>query len=1370
MLIFAPSLASIALNTKMRLALLTLICLMPVSGQSSRSSILTSFEFLLDADGWDKVYGGSSGSSATITHDSATGTVLVRANTVRDSRTAAWLDSPPMQAVTDDSTYVVIRMRHTGTADAGVLWLRTASSAPSTDALTGNSSTFSPVEWLLPPLGQPFINKSFDVVANAKYRLYAIPIADVRAAFANSTRVVTQLRLFPALKRWPAGSVAGTQGRPAAPPPLSNLSTELLLKDYQPAYDTNVLIDYIRIVTAPTVYAVSGCGLDQYFTSAPNVLRRERGQWAAMRLPTPPPLQGYDRVLSPFVRTMNCHAGGGDVITVRGRHFGTLDGGSVPIVLVHGQPCTNVTWIDGEDREEQGVQAVTCTVPPRPHALHAASLPAYPESDPFADPSDTVLVTLRHAQQSILADAKPFLRYVSPPRAPTAAPVVTNLASRSVDVVWEPPADPWHAATVTAYILEWRQAVLDDPTVNNTSPGCEAIMGGPGAPGGLSAVPATGQVSGRDSAGWYADLPPFVGSQADWSRGTNGVRVYVEEVIAHGPHPAMIPGVHTVPGRLSLAASSLVWGVWGEGSLGGGRAVTGNVTQAVLRGLDPAARYQFRIAAVADRRPSGPAPGVDAYGLLVGALSPLARVGPWSMPSCDARTLAFDFLFTAFDANNTLDHGPASLYSSTGPHGWAGGEGHYGLTLSGSATVSNCNATHTCCDGFGGRYFLDTVRFLDGWAGSDWPRNVSAYGACSEGEEGRQPSGPAPLYRYNTDTGDYSPLYMDMSHARSGADALDGASASHVTRDGSVHATRPAVPHMANNISVGQYATAGVAALRRSRLAGASDALVGRSLGRRPSSRLHASSWFSLGPSNHGVGQVEDGFWDSYDDTGSLAFVSAAEIARLDAEAAAEEITRISQDREGVFPNGTTVSGGRYIPPGVAWEGARSPDFRIAANESHWTALAYPGQDIGPLPGEFVPGPAGSRRGLESRGSRGGPGVGGGGGRALAAPQEPLRPGDSDAWATSGGTTEEDEIYGRESVLGKQGADAGALLSVDDDDPDVSNANDESKDADAQTSKGTQSAAPRRMQSGGSSTTSSSSQIPPPPLPFTRPVLRTCGFGSNRRFAHKDALGRRLVGLPSAPTSSCTSVCTGVVAPRPPILNGSPQRDGGTYPMGPLGGPVGGAQGGYSTWEEYAAVHERDHAAPSTQTGQRWHAPVSGRISRVLAGQLVTGPGQPYPLTSSAPAVVQIVDPRTELGATWAARATAPCGPALRLTSSSANQAGAGWYGRAVHVGLGFDTVWAFRMANPATHCRTLHDVATRCVSRGGAGFAFVVQTAHPGALGDSFGSGLGYAGLPSSLAVEFDTWADHQVRTSLSPHRPQSKYMPYLSSLPAVF
>ncbi|KAJ8604455.1 hypothetical protein CTAYLR_000923 [Chrysophaeum taylorii] len=104
-----------------------------------------------------------------------------------------------------------------------------------------------------------------------------------------------------------------------------------------------------------------------------------------------------------------------------------------------------------------------------------------------------------------------------------------------------------------------------------------------------------------------------------------------------------------------------------------------------------------------------------------------------------------------------------------------------------------------------------------------------------------------------------------------------------------------------------------------------------------------------------------------------------------------------------------------------------------------------------------------------------------------------------------------------------------------------------------------------------------------------------------------------------------------------------------------------------------------------------------------------------------------------------------PCGPSIRLTGSTARQAGAAWYSRRVNVREGFDTSFVLRAANPSVRCDRMDETYTRCVSRGGDGFAFVVQENRYDALGAE-GAGLGYDGLNNSLAVEFDTFYNYEL------------------------
>jgi hypothetical protein len=77
----------------------------------------------------------------------------------------------------------------------------------------------------------------------------------------------------------------------------------------------------------------------------------------------------------------------------------------------------------------------------------------------------------------------------------------------------------------------------------------------------------------------------------------------------------------------------------------------------------------------------------------------------------------------------------------------------------------------------------------------------------------------------------------------------------------------------------------------------------------------------------------------------------------------------------------------------------------------------------------------------------------------------------------------------------------------------------------------------------------------------------------------------------------------------------------------------------------------------------------------------------------------------------------------LRVAPST-DGTGAAWHSEQQFVSLGFETTFQFRMG-------------ARFESRNG--MAFVIQNVSATAIGGSIG-GLGYSGLPNSLAIEFDT------------------------------
>src|ERR1035437_9305293 len=86
----------------------------------------------------------------------------------------------------------------------------------------------------------------------------------------------------------------------------------------------------------------------------------------------------------------------------------------------------------------------------------------------------------------------------------------------------------------------------------------------------------------------------------------------------------------------------------------------------------------------------------------------------------------------------------------------------------------------------------------------------------------------------------------------------------------------------------------------------------------------------------------------------------------------------------------------------------------------------------------------------------------------------------------------------------------------------------------------------------------------------------------------------------------------------------------------------------------------------------------------------------------------------------------------LRLTPSQTNQAGSAFLPVALSSNLTFSTSFQFRLSN-------VGGVA------GADGMAFVLQAAGVSALGAS-GAALGYGGIASSVAVDFDTYNSNHV------------------------
>lgn len=98
----------------------------------------------------------------------------------------------------------------------------------------------------------------------------------------------------------------------------------------------------------------------------------------------------------------------------------------------------------------------------------------------------------------------------------------------------------------------------------------------------------------------------------------------------------------------------------------------------------------------------------------------------------------------------------------------------------------------------------------------------------------------------------------------------------------------------------------------------------------------------------------------------------------------------------------------------------------------------------------------------------------------------------------------------------------------------------------------------------------------------------------------------------------------------------------------------------------------------------------------------------------------------------------------MRLTPSLRIQAGSAWLAEKQDVKNGFSTMFQFQVTDRGS---SFPKAVTTDV--GADGFAFVIQNSGADAMG-SAGGGIGYSGLPNSLAVEFDTWDNNESGQAL--------------------
>lgn len=132
------------------------------------------------------------------------------------------------------------------------------------------------------------------------------------------------------------------------------------------------------------------------------------------------------------------------------------------------------------------------------------------------------------------------------------------------------------------------------------------------------------------------------------------------------------------------------------------------------------------------------------------------------------------------------------------------------------------------------------------------------------------------------------------------------------------------------------------------------------------------------------------------------------------------------------------------------------------------------------------------------------------------------------------------------------------------------------------------------------------------------------------------------------------------------------------------------------------------------------HQPAWGVVARLVWGAVALG------LSVSAAGPVRAESVQTNGSATVS-------DGVLRLTLARTYQRGSAWSTQKVPVAGGFVTTFGFRITDRG-------GVTDSTGKVGGDGFAFVIQNSSPAALGNN-GNGIGYDGIPNSLAIEFDTY-----------------------------
>ncbi|CAM9514142.1 unnamed protein product, partial [Laminaria digitata] len=301
------------------------------------------------------------------------------------------------------------------------------------DGHGGNRTSLREVELLGPAdttLTEPL---EFEVFNDNIFHLYHVPI------YRSFQGVLTQLRLWPGVE---AADVAGRQNASLAP-------------NRGDAFE----IDWIRIVRAPHVKRVRGCiDLAYVWPDTPEVGRNFASSNITSRNDL---INGFLKLGrtwfgvvedGEYGTTKSCLVGGGETITIAGAAFG----GANAQVNIDGSPCTNVVHTPGSEETE-----LTCISPPATSATTAAIADAAAAATTVEASGDnstsasfykewSSTVEVVNGKMPGLRHGVEYLSYQAPP-PPIRKPFISNVAARSIDVSWEPPADYWLALAVTGY-------------------------------------------------------------------------------------------------------------------------------------------------------------------------------------------------------------------------------------------------------------------------------------------------------------------------------------------------------------------------------------------------------------------------------------------------------------------------------------------------------------------------------------------------------------------------------------------------------------------------------------------------------------------------------------------------------------------------------------------------------------------------------------------------------------------------------------------------------------------------------------------------------------------------------------------------------